>query len=485
MNLKDASLLKSRCLVNGEWIGNPEIVVENPSTNEAIGSVPRLGGADARLAIKHAQTAFPHWSRMTAKERGKIIRRWYELMIENKDDLALILTSEQGKPLAEAAGEIDYAANFLEFFAEEAKRVYGETIPSHKANARIVVTKQPVGVVAAITPWNFPAAMITRKVGAALAVGCTVVCKPATETPLTALALAELGQRAGIPAGVLNVITGKSFEIGEELTSNPAVRAVTFTGSTEVGKILMRQCASTIKKVALELGGNAPFIVFDDADLHAAVKGAVEAKFRNTGQTCVCANRILVQSGVYSVFIELLAKEVAKLKVGDGTGRGVVQGPLINAAAVRKVEEHIKDAVELGAEIVVGGERHELGGNFIQPTVLKNVTTSMLLTREETFGPLAPVCKFETEEEAVALANDTPSGLAAYLYSRDIGRCWRVAEALEVGMVGVNEGLLATELAPFGGVKESGLGREGSHYGIEEFVEAKYMLVGGLGIPTA
>jgi len=400
--------------------------------------------------------------------------------VANRDDIGLIMTTEQGKPLAEAIGEVDYAASFVEYNGEQAKRIHGEAGQSHREDARIVVIRQPIGVVGAITPWNFPAAMITRKCAPALAAGCTVVCKPAGETPLTALALAALAERAGMPPGVFNVITGKSSAIGEELTTSPLVRCIAFTGSTEVGKLLMRQSASTVKKVALELGGNAPFIVFDDADIDAAVEGAVFSKFRNMGQTCICANRIFVQDSVYDAFSEKLSAAVARLKVGKGTEEGVVQGPLINKAAVEKVEQHIADAVGKGAEIVLGGHRHKLGGTFFEPTVLKNVTPEMMITREETFGPVAPLYRFKDENEAIALANATEFGLAAYFYARDLGRVWRVAEALEYGMVGINTGAISTELAPFGGVKESGLGREGSHYGVEEFVEVKYMLMGGL-----
>ncbi len=480
MKLNDTSLLKSQCFVNGAWVGDGEIAVTNPATGETLASVPRFGTREAREAIEAAEAAFKPWAKKTAKERSKILRRWYDLMIENKEDLALIMTSEQGKPLTESRGEIDYAANFIEFFAEEAKRIYGDTIPSHKADARIVVGKQPIGVTCAITPWNFPAAMITRKAGPALAAGCTMVVKPATETPLTALALAELAKRAGIPDGVFSVITGKSSEIGKEMTTNPIVKLITFTGSTEVGKMLMEQSASTVKKVALELGGNAPFLVFDDADLDQAVQGAIASKFRNMGQTCVCANRIYVQSGVYDAFAQKLSDAVKKLKVGDGTEEGVTQGPLINEDAVKKVEEHISDATSKGAKIVLGGHRSDLGHTFFEPTVLTGVTTDMAVTREETFGPVAPLFRFETEEEGIELANATQFGLASYFYSRDIGRCWRVAEALEYGIVGINEGLISTEVAPFGGVKESGIGREGSHYGMDEFVEIKYMLMGGL-----
>ena len=480
MQLKDSSLLKSHCYVNGEWIGTGETPVTNPATGEEITRVPYFGADETRAAIAHAKAAFKPWAARTAKDRARILRRWYDLMIENKDDLALIMTSEQGKPLAEAAGEVEYAAGFIEFFAEEAKRIYGDTIPSHRADARIVVAKQPVGVIAAITPWNFPAAMITRKLGPALAAGCTAVCKPAGETPLTALALAELGERAGIPAGVLNMVTGKSSAIGGEMTSNPTVKVVTFTGSTEIGKLLMQQCASTVKRVGMELGGNAPFIVFDDAHLDKAVEGAIASKYRNAGQTCVCANRLYIQSGVYDAFAAKLAEAVSKMKVGPGTEAGVTQGPLINQAAIEKVEEHIKDAVDKGAEIALGGKRHALGGTFFEPTILKNVTSDMIVTREETFGPVAPLYRFETEEDVIRMANDTEFGLAAYFYSRDIGRVWRVAEELEYGIVGINEGLISTEVAPFGGVKESGIGREGSHYGVDEFIDIKYMLMGGV-----
>ena len=481
MQLSDTSLLRSQCYINGEWVGDGGFDVTNPATGEVITSVPRFGADEARQAVEAAKSAMKEWAAKTAKERSAILRRWFDLQMENQEDLAQLMTAEQGKPLVESRGEVAYAASFTEFYAEEAKRVYGETIPTHKADARIVVGRQPVGVVAAITPWNFPLAMITRKVSPALAAGCTIVCKPASETPLSAFALAVLAERAGVPAGVFNVITGAAREIGGELTSNPIVRVVTFTGSTEIGKVLMEQCASTVKKVHLELGGNAPFIVFDDADLDAAVQGAMASKYRNAGQTCVCANRILVQDGVYDRFAEKLASEVLKLKTGQGTEVGVTQGPLINPAAVEKVEEHVSDALSQGAKVVVGGERHALGGNFYQPTVLANVTTKMLITHEETFGPVAPLFRFSTEEEAIEMANDTPFGLASYFYTRDIGRVWRVAEALEYGIIGINEGLISTEVAPFGGVKESGLGREGSHLGIEEFVDPKYMLMGGLG----
>jgi succinate-semialdehyde dehydrogenase/glutarate-semialdehyde dehydrogenase len=462
-------------------VGESKVPVTNKATGEIMARVPEFGEAETRAAVEAASRALPVWSKILAKERSRLLRRWFDLITENTRELALLLTSEQGKPLAEAAGEIAYAAGFIEFFAEEAKRVYGETIPSFKADARIVVIRQPVGVVAAITPWNFPAAMITRKAGPALAVGCTMVLKPASETPLTALALAALAEEAGIPKGVLNVVTGKASVIGKELTSNPDVRMLTFTGSTEIGRILMAQCAPTIKKLGLELGGNAPFIVFDDADLDKAVQGAMASKYRNAGQTCVCANRIYVQEGVYDAFAGKLAAEVGKMKVGPGTTEGVTTGPLINKAAVEKVEEHVADALQHGASIVVGGKRHALGGNFYEPTVLANVTREMMVAREETFGPVAPLFKFKTEADVVAQANDTPFGLAAYFYARDLGRVWRVAEALECGIIGINEGIISDPVAPFGGYKQSGLGREGSHHGIEEFLETKYLLMGGLG----
>ena len=455
--------------------------VIDKATGEEIARVPAMGAAETNAAIEAAHRAFPAWSKLLAKERAKIIRRWYELIIEHADELALLLTKEQGKPLAEAKGEIIYGAAFVELFAEEAKRVYGETIPTHKADARVVIMKQPIGVVAAITPWNFPSAMITRKVSPALAAGCTVVVKPAEDTPLSALALAELAQRAGVPKGVLNVVTAKDpVPVGRALTESPLVRMVTFTGSTEVGKILMEQAARTVKRVGMELGGNAPFIVFDDADIDRAVAGAIASKFRNAGQTCVCANRFLVQDGVYDEFAEKLTAAVKKLKVGAGTEAGVTVGPLINKDAVRKVEEHVADAIEHGATVVIGGKPSKLGGNFYEPTVLTGVTPQMKVAREETFGPVAPLFRFKTEEEAVRMANDTPFGLAAYFFTRDLGRCWRVAEALEYGIVGVNEGITSTEIAPFGGMKESGIGREGSHHGIEEFLETKYTLMGGL-----
>lgn len=474
------SLLKKQCYVDGQWVGEPKLSVTNPATGEEVAKVPLMSAEETKAAIAAAERAFPAWSKTLAKDRSKLLRRWYDLMIEHADELALLMTMEQGKPVPEARGEVVYAASFIEFFAEEAKRVYGETIPTFKADARVVCIKQPVGVVAAITPWNFPAAMITRKLGPALAVGCTVVCKPASETPLTALALAELAHRAGFPKGVINIITGKASVIGKELTSSPVVRMLTFTGSTEIGKVLIEQCAKTVKKVGMELGGNAPFIVFDDADLDKAVAGAMASKYRNAGQTCVCANRLYVQDGVYDAFAKKLAAEVAKLKVGDGTEAGVTTGPLINKAAVEKVEEHIEDALSKGAKVVTGGKRHKLGGSFFEPTVLTGITQEMKVAREETFGPVAPLFRFKTEEEALELANDTEFGLACYFYTRDIGRVWRVGEGLEYGIVGINEGIISSENVPFGGVKESGLGREGSHHGIEEFVEIKYMLMGGV-----
>lgn len=480
--LKDKSLLKTLCFINGEWVGAdaPQIGVTDPATGEKIASVPSLGTQETREAIEGASRAQEEWAARPAKERSVILRRWFELMMENQDDLAAILTAEQGKPLAEAKGEIAYAASFIEFYAEEAKRIYGSIVPAPTNDRRIVVLKQPVGVCAAITPWNFPAAMITRKAGPALAAGCTMVVKPATATPLSAFALAELGQRAGLPSGILSVITGKAGAIGGEMTANPLVRKLTFTGSTEIGKELMSQSAATMKKVSLELGGNAPFIVFDDADIDAAVEGAVASKYRNTGQTCICTNRFLVQSAVHDEFVEKLARKVAALKVGSGFEVGVAQGPLIDMAAVEKVEEHIADALAGGARLHTGGKRHAKGGTFFEPTVISGMKPGMKVTREETFAPLAPVFRFETDEEAVALANDTPFGLASYFYSRDIGRVWRIAEALEYGLVGVNAGLISTEVAPFGGYKESGLGREGGPWGIEEFLEVKYVAMAGL-----
>lgn len=481
MQQRTLKLVRDQAFIDGTWVGTPSAPVRNKATGETIALVPDMGGAETRTAIEAAHRALPAWSAKPAKERAALIRRWYELIVAHADELALLLTKEQGKPLAEAKGEIIYGAGFVEFFAEEAKRIYGETIPSPKPDARILVIKQPIGVVAAITPWNFPSAMITRKIAPALAAGCTTVVKPAEDTPLSALALAALAEEAGLPKGVLNVVTTMNpAPVGEELTSNPLVRMVTFTGSTEVGKLLMGQASRTVKRVGLELGGNAPFIVFDDADIDKAVAGAVASKYRNAGQTCVCANRIYVQSGVYDVFTEKLAAQVAGFKVGEGTEPGVTQGPLINADAVLKVEEHIADALSKGAKAIIGGKRHQKGGTFFEPTILTGVTPAMQVAREETFGPVAPLFRFDNEADVIAQANATQFGLAAYFYARDIGRVWRVAEALEYGIVGINEGVISTELAPFGGVKESGLGREGSHHGIEEFVEMKYIMIGGL-----
>jgi succinate-semialdehyde dehydrogenase/glutarate-semialdehyde dehydrogenase len=478
MRLSDESLLKQQCYVDGHWRDADDgavLEVVNPANGGRIGSVPAMGAAETRAAIDAAAAAWPAWRDRTAGERAAILRRWHGLILEHQEDLARIMTAEQGKPLAEARGEIAYAASFIEWFAEEGRRVYGDTIPEHQAGKRILVLKQPVGVCAAITPWNFPAAMITRKAGPALAAGCTMVVKPASKTPFSALALCELAARAGLPAGVLNVVTGPSSRVGSELTANPTVRKLSFTGSTEVGRELMRQCADTVKKISLELGGNAPFIVFDDADLDAAVEGAIQSKYRNTGQTCVCANRILVQDGIYDEFAERLAAKVAALQVGDGMEEGVVQGPLIDEAAVQKVEGHIADALGRGARVMTGGARHALGGTFFQPTVLADVTREMRVASEETFGPLAPLFRFVSDEEAVELANDTEYGLAAYFYSNDLRRVWRVAERLEYGIVGVNSGIISTAVAPFGGMKQSGIGREGSRYGIEEYLEVKYV----------
>jgi succinate-semialdehyde dehydrogenase/glutarate-semialdehyde dehydrogenase len=479
--LKDSRLFRQQGCINGQWRdadSKATINVTNPADGSVIGTIPKMGAAETRRAIEAANAALPGWRAKLAKERANILRKWFELMIANTDDLALIMTTEQGKPLAEAKGEIAYAASFIEWFAEEAKRVYGDVIPQHQADKRLVVIKQPVGVCGLITPWNFPAAMITRKAAPALAAGCTVVIKPATKTPYSAFALAELAERAGIPKGVINIVSGSAKEIGGELTSNTTVRKISFTGSTEVGSVLMKQSADTIKKVSLELGGNAPFLVFDDADIDAAVEGAMISKYRNNGQTCVCANRILVQDGVYDRFAAKLAEKVRALKVGRGTEAGVNIGPLIDANAVAKVEEHIQDAVSKGAKIVVGGKKHALGGLFFEPTVLTGVNATMKVTREETFGPVAPLFRFKTEEEGVAMANDTEFGLASYFYARDIGRIWRVGEGIESGMVGVNTGLISNEVAPFGGVKQSGIGREGSKYGIEEYLEIKYLCIG-------
>jgi succinate-semialdehyde dehydrogenase / glutarate-semialdehyde dehydrogenase len=483
LNLKDSSLFRQQCYIGGEWQdadSGETIEVTNPADGSVLGTVPRMGADETRRAIDAANAAYPAWRAKSAKERSVILRNWYELMMANQEDLAIIMTAEQGKPLAEAKGEIAYAAGFLDWFAEEARRVYGETIPASLPDRRIVVTKEPIGVTAAITPWNFPTAMITRKAGPALAAGCPMVIKPATATPYSALALCELAERAGLPAGLVSVITGASGAIGGELTSNPIVRKLTFTGSTEIGKKLIEQCASTVKKVSMELGGNAPFIVFDDADIDAAIVGAMQSKYRNTGQTCVCANRFLVQDGVYDKFAAAFAKAASNLKVAPGLEGGSEQGPMIDMAGVEKVEEHIEDAVSKGAKIATGGKRHALGGTFFEPTVLTGVDTQMKVAREETFGPVAPLFRFKDEGEAIRLANDTEFGLAAYFYSRDIGKVWRVAEALEYGIVGVNVGIISAPEAPFGGMKESGIGREGSHHGIDEFLEVKYHCIGGL-----
>jgi succinate-semialdehyde dehydrogenase/glutarate-semialdehyde dehydrogenase len=482
--LKDPSLFKQQCYLNGAWVDAPAgaqtTTVINPATGEVIGHVPRMGRDAAAQAINDANASWKAWRNKTAKERSAILRKWFDLMVANADDLALILTSEQGKPLAEAKGEILYSASFIEWFAEEGKRIYGDTIPTVAMDKRIMVTKEPIGVCVAITPWNFPSAMITRKAAPALAAGCPMIVRPADLTPFSALAMAELAHRAGVPPGVFQVITGRSTELGAEFTENPIVRKLTFTGSTEVGRKLMAQCAPTIKKLSLELGGNAPFIVFNDADLDAAVEGAIASKYRNAGQTCVCANRLYVQSGVYDEFAKKLAVAVGNLNVGNGVDAGVTTGPMIEEKAVQKVEEHIADATSKGASVILGGKRHTLGHSFFEPTILTNVTQQMLVAREETFGPLAPLFKFETEEEVIQYANDTEFGLASYFYSRDIGRIFRVAEALEYGMVGVNSGLISNEVAPFGGVKQSGLGREGSKYGIEDYLIIKYTCLAGL-----
>jgi succinate-semialdehyde dehydrogenase/glutarate-semialdehyde dehydrogenase len=478
--LKDPSLLREACFIDGAWTGTPATPVTNPVNGIELAKVPRLSTGEATAAVEAAERAFPEWAKRTAKERSNIMRRWFDLIVANRDDVALILTSEQGKPLAEARGEVDIGAAYVEFYAEEARRVYGETIPTQRADARLLAIRQPIGVCGAITPWNFPCSMITRKVSPALAAGCTVVLKPANETPLTALALAVLAERAGIPKGVFNVLTGNSSAIGKVLCTHPAVRFVGFTGSTEVGKILYEQASVGVKKLGLELGGNAPFIVFDDADIDAAVEGAIVSKYRNMGQTCVCANRIYAQDKIYDAFVDKLSKKVAAMKIGNGTEDGVVQGPLINMGAVTKVESHIADAVKRGAKVITGGKRHALGGTFFEPTVLANVAPDALVANEETFGPLAPVFRFKDEAEVIKLANNSPFGLASYFYARDLGRVWRVAEALESGMVGVNTGLITTEVAPFGGVKESGLGREGSRHGMEEYVEIKYVMMAGV-----
>jgi succinate-semialdehyde dehydrogenase / glutarate-semialdehyde dehydrogenase len=482
--LQDPSLFRQANYLDGKWVeadGGKTVIVKNPATGEAIGEVPAMGQTETRRAIEAAARALPLWRGMLAKERAAILRKLNDLMMANAEDLAVIMTAEQGKPLSESKGEIAYAASFIEWFAEEGKRIYGDTIPQNAKGRRILVLKEPIGVFAAITPWNFPSAMITRKAGPGWAAGCTGVIRPASQTPFSALALAVLAERAGMPPGVCNVLTGPSGPMGEELTSNPLVRKLSFTGSTEVGARLLAMCAPTIKKTSMELGGNAPFIVFDDADLDAAVVGAMASKYRNTGQTCVCANRLLVQDGVYDAFSAKLKAAVEAMKVGNGMEPGVSQGPLINAAAVQKVEEHIADALKRGANVVTGGHRHRLGGNFFEPTVLANVPKDAIIFKEETFGPVAPLFRFKTEEEAIKLANDTEFGLASYFYARDVGRIFRVAEALEYGIIGINEGIISTEVAPFGGMKASGLGREGSKYGIEDYLEIKYLAVGGIG----
>ncbi|MEO7031379.1 MAG: NADP-dependent succinate-semialdehyde dehydrogenase [Herbaspirillum sp.] len=483
LQLTDTSLLRQQAYLNGQWCDADDgstITVTNPATGAVIGTVPKMGAAETKRAIEAANAAWPAWRKKTAKQRSAILRLWGDLMLENTDDLALLMTTEQGKPLAESKGEIAYAASFIEWFAEEGKRVSGETLQSPWPDRRLVVVKEPIGVCAAITPWNFPSAMITRKAGPALAAGCPMVVKPAESTPFSALAMAVLGERAGIPAGIFSVLTGSSRAIGGEMTSNPIVRKITFTGSTEVGRLLMAQSAPTIKKLSLELGGNAPFIVFDDADLDAAVEGAMVSKYRNAGQTCVCANRIYVQDSVYDAFAAKLVVAVAQLKVGNGAEAGITQGPLIDMKAVEKVEQHVADALAHGGRLLVGGKRHALGSSFFEPTVIVDVTPEMRVAKEETFGPLAPLFRFQTDAEVIALANDTEFGLASYFYSRDIGRIWRIAEALESGMVGINTGLISNEVAPFGGVKQSGLGREGSSYGIDDYLVIKYLCMGGI-----
>jgi len=472
-----------KAYINGQWVeadNKTTISVTNPATGELIGTVPKMGATETRRAIAFASEALPAWRAKTAKARARILRTWFDLIIENQEALAQLMTAEQGKPLIESRGEIIYGASFIEWFGEEAKRVYGETIPGHVADKRLIVIKQPIGVCAAITPWNFPSAMITRKVGPALAAGCTIVLKPASQTPFSALALCQLAEEAGVPPGVFSCVTGSATEIGGELSSNPIVKKLSFTGSTEIGKLLLAQCATTVKKTSMELGGNAPFIVFDDADIDEAVKGAMISKYRNAGQTCVCANRILVQDSVYDVFVEKFSKAVSSLKVGNGADDGTIIGPLIDDRALAKVEEQVSDAVKKGGKVIVGGKRHSLGGSFYEPTVISGATKEMLAFKEETFGPLAPIFRFTTEAEAIALANDTQFGLAAYFYGQNISRVWRVAEALEYGIVGINEGLISTEVAPFGGVKESGLGREGSSHGIDDYLEMKYLCIGGI-----
>ncbi len=481
MKLKNSALFRQQCYIGGQWCdadSGETSEVTNPATGDVIGTVPMMGAAETERAIAAADTAFADWRGRTAKERANILKTWFDLIVANADDLAVIMTSEQGKPLAEAKGEVMYAASFIEWFAEEGRRAYGDIIPAHMTNKRIMVLKQPIGVVASITPWNFPSAMLTRKAGPALAAGCPFVAKPASETPYSALALAELADQAGLPKGLFNVVTGKASVIGKAMCDSAIVQKITFTGSTEVGRILMRQSSESIKKLGLELGGNAPFIVFDDADLEAAVEGAIVCKYRNTGQTCVCANRIFVQDKVYDEFLTKYVAKVKALKVGNGLEEGVTQGPLINMAAVEKVEEHIKDALEKGGKLLAGGKRHALGGTFFEPTIIADASADMLCASEETFGPMAPIFRFKTEEEAIERANNTDFGLAAYFYARDVGRIWRVSEALESSIIGVNTGIISTEVAPFGGVKQSGIGREGSKYGLEDFLEIKYVCLG-------
>jgi succinate-semialdehyde dehydrogenase/glutarate-semialdehyde dehydrogenase len=483
LKLKDKNLFRQQCYINGNWLdadSGESIDVTNPATGEKLGTVPKMGAEETRRAIEAAEEAFSSWRRTTAYEKSQVLRRWFDLMMEHKEDLSIIMTAEQGKPINESRGEINYAASYIEWFAEEARRVYGDTVPAQSNDKRIILIKQPVGVTAAVTPWNFPAAMITRKAAPALAAGCTMVIKPATATPFSALALAELGERAGLPPGALSVVTGSAGAIGGELTGNPIVRKLTFTGSTKIGKKLIEQCAGTVKKTSMELGGNAPFIVFDDADLDAAVEGALESKFRNTGQTCVCTNRLLVQDGVYDAFAEKLVQAVGKMKVGNGMEEDTEQGPLIDVGAMETVEALVQDAIDKGGKVLLGGKRHELGGSFFEPTVVADVTTDMRVAREETFGPFAPLFRFKTEKEAIRMANDTEFGLASYFYTRDVGRIFRVSEALEYGIVGINAGLISTAVAPFGGVKESGFGREGSKYGMEDYLEIKYLCMGGI-----
>jgi succinate-semialdehyde dehydrogenase/glutarate-semialdehyde dehydrogenase len=483
LNLKDNNLFRQQCYINGSWQdadSGETIDVTNPATGEKLGTIPKMGAAETRRAIEAAEDAFSSWRKTTAYEKSQALRRWFDLMMAHKEDLSIIMTAEQGKPISESRGEINYAASYIEWFAEEARRIYGDTVPAHSNDKRIILIKQPVGVTAAVTPWNFPAAMITRKAAPALAAGCTMVIKPATATPYSALALAELGERAGLPPGALSVVTGSARAIGGELTGNPIVRKLTFTGSTEIGKKLIAQCAGTVKKTSMELGGNAPFIVFEDADLDAAVEGAIESKFRNTGQTCVCTNRLLVQDGVYDAFAEKLVQAVSKMKVGNGMEEDIEQGPLIDVGAMETVEELVQDAIDKGGRVLLGGKRHELGGSFFEPTVVADVTTDMKVAKEETFGPFAPLFRFKTEKEAIRMANDTEFGLASYFYTRDVGRIFRVSEALEYGIVGINAGLVSTAVAPFGGVKESGFGREGSKYGMEDYMEVKYLCMGGI-----